>query len=111
MKKIFFFTNLISVLMLTLNTNLKAQNDSTNMLILNPYKFRTYDGKSYESDMGKLWVKENRNTNSKRLIQLSFVRLKSTSPSPAAPIIFLAGGFRCTRHRHGKGSGLFFFIQ
>jgi pimeloyl-ACP methyl ester carboxylesterase len=43
-------------------------------------------------ELGRLTVIENRSSASKRLIEISFVRLRSTSRTPASPIIFLAGG-------------------
>lgn len=83
---------IIAVLLLPLSFQLKAQQESAGKLILEPYKFRTYDGKEHDAELGKLWVKENRTSGSKRLIQLSFVVLRTTSTSPAPPIVFLAGG-------------------
>lgn len=61
-------------------------------LVVEPYSFRTYDGNEVPAELGKLWVRENRNGASTRLIQLAFVRLKSTTERPGAPIVFLAGG-------------------
>ncbi|MBD0368593.1 MAG: alpha/beta hydrolase, partial [Flavisolibacter sp.] len=83
---------LFGMVFLVMWSSMYAQKDSTGLLILEPYTFRTYDGKAYDAEFGKLWVKENRNSGLKRLIQLSFVRLKSSAPSPAAPVVFLAGG-------------------
>jgi pimeloyl-ACP methyl ester carboxylesterase len=70
----------------------KAQDARAGKLTLEPYSFRTFDGNENPAELGKLWVRENRNGNSNRLIQLAFVRLKSTASQPAAPIIWLAGG-------------------
>ena len=61
-------------------------------LIIEPYGFKTFAGKEIPAELGKLWVRENRNSQSKRLIQLTFVRLKSTAAKPGSPIVFLAGG-------------------
>lgn len=70
----------------------KAQESVAGKLSLEPYSFRTFDGKEHASELGRLWVHENRRGQSTRLIQLAFVRLKSTAAQPAAPIIWLAGG-------------------
>lgn len=70
----------------------KAQEARAGKLTLEPHAFRTFDGKEYPSELGRLWVRENRRGQSTRLIQLAFVRLKSTSAQPAAPIVWLAGG-------------------
>lgn len=69
-----------------------AQEERAGKLTLEPYSFRTFDGKELPAELGKLWVRENRNGNSNRLIQLAFVRLKSTAAKPGSPIVFLAGG-------------------
>jgi len=61
-------------------------------LQLAPYKFRTYDGKEHAAELGRLSVRENRKAKSGQLIQLAFVRLKSTAAQPNSPIVFLAGG-------------------
>lgn len=69
-----------------------AQETRAGQLSVEPYLFRTFDGKELPAELGKVRVRENRNGNSGRLIQLAFVRLKSTAASPGSPIIFLAGG-------------------
>lgn len=61
-------------------------------LVVEPYSFKTFDGKEFPAELGKLWVRENRGGNANRLIRLAFVRLKSTASAPGSPIIFLAGG-------------------
>lgn len=57
-----------------------------------PYVFKSFDGKEVPAELGRLWVRENRDGKSTRLIQLAFVRLKSTAAQPAAPVVWLAGG-------------------
>lgn len=69
-----------------------AQEARAGQVVIEPYTFRTYDGREYPAELGRLWVRENRNGNSSRLIQLAFVRLRSTAAQPSAPIVFLAGG-------------------
>src|SRR5688572_3267013 len=61
-------------------------------VVIEPYAFRTFDGSEVPAELGKLWVRENRSGSSGRLIQLAFVRLKSTAERPGSPIVFLAGG-------------------
>jgi pimeloyl-ACP methyl ester carboxylesterase len=70
----------------------RAQTARAGSIVLEPYALRTYDGKEHAAELGKLWVRENPAGNSGRLIQLAFVRLRTTAAKPAAPIIFLAGG-------------------
>jgi pimeloyl-ACP methyl ester carboxylesterase len=57
-----------------------------------PYEFEASDGTNVESEMGKFEVPENREDPSSRLIEIGFVRFKSTNDNPGAPIIYLAGG-------------------
>lgn len=83
---------LLSLTLAAFFTKVNAQQDSNGKLILEPYKYRTWDGREHDVQFGKLWVRENRSSGSKRLIQLSFVLLRSSSPTPAAPVVFLAGG-------------------
>lgn len=70
----------------------KAQEARAGRLVIEPYTLRTYDGRSYPAELGRLWVRENRTSHSDRLIRLAFVRLKSRTQQPAAPIVWLAGG-------------------
>jgi pimeloyl-ACP methyl ester carboxylesterase len=72
--------------------SLVAQSPRAGDLKLEPYSFRTYDGRVHPAELGHLWVRENRNDPASRLIELVFVRLKSTAPRPGSPVVFLAGG-------------------
>jgi pimeloyl-ACP methyl ester carboxylesterase len=56
-----------------------------------PYKLQ-YDGQSVEAEIGRLVVKENRQSPKSNLIELAFVRLKSTASEPGPPVIYLDGG-------------------
>jgi pimeloyl-ACP methyl ester carboxylesterase len=44
------------------------------------------------AEMGRLLVPERRSDPDSRLIELAFVRVKSTSQQPGPPLVFLAGG-------------------
>lgn len=50
------------------------------------------EGNSIEAENGRLYVPENRSKADSKAIQIAFVRLKSKATSPAAPLIYLAGG-------------------
>ncbi len=54
--------------------------------------FTSAKGDKVDAEYGRLYVPENRNKPNSRLIELSFVRFKSTSPDPGPPIVYLAGG-------------------
>ena len=61
-------------------------------LKIEPYEFVNAKKEKVEAEIGHLFVPENRNKPNSRLIELAFVRFKSTSPNPSAPIVYLAGG-------------------
>lgn len=61
-------------------------------LKIEPYVFENSKKEKIDAELGKLTVPENRTNPNSRLIELAFVRFKSTSPNPGSPIIYLAGG-------------------
>jgi pimeloyl-ACP methyl ester carboxylesterase len=54
--------------------------------------FESATGQKVDVEFGELPVPENRRRTDSRLIQLAFVRFKSTSKTPGSPIVYLAGG-------------------
>src|SRR5215472_13486166 len=62
-------------------------------LTLFPHILKT-DGERYHigAALGRLLVPERRSNPESRLIELAFVRLKSTAQRPGPPLVFLAGG-------------------
>ncbi len=56
-----------------------------------PFKF-AIEGNTVEGELGRLVVKENRAKGDSKLIELAFVRLKSTAAKPGYPVIYLDGG-------------------
>jgi pimeloyl-ACP methyl ester carboxylesterase len=66
-----------------------AQSHHAGELLLEPYSFRTYDGATHPAELGHLWVRADRSDS---LIEIAFVRLKSTAQKPRSPIVFLPGG-------------------
>ena len=61
-------------------------------LKLKPYTFENGKGEKVESEFGTLLVPENRSNPESNLIELAFVRFKSTAKNPGPPIVYLAGG-------------------
>jgi pimeloyl-ACP methyl ester carboxylesterase len=57
-----------------------------------PFAFEAADGTVVDAERGVIEVPENRADPASRRIELAFVRFPSTSPNPAAPIVYLAGG-------------------
>lgn len=56
-----------------------------------PFKI-TVEGKSVDAELGHLMVRENRAKKDSNLIELAFLRLKSTAEKPGNPVVFLDGG-------------------
>ncbi|MCI0387403.1 MAG: alpha/beta hydrolase [Acidobacteria bacterium] len=56
-----------------------------------PYKIQAGD-LTVEGELGRLMVKENRGKPQSNLIELAFVRLKSTAAQPGHPVVYLDGG-------------------
>src|SRR5436309_14325966 len=52
----------------------------------------TSRGAHIEADAGRLMAPENRAVSGSRRIPIRFLRLRSTSASPRAPLFYLAGG-------------------
>lgn len=71
---------------------LRGQQPRAGAISFEPYSLKTYDQQEHPGELGKLWVPENRSKNTGRLIQLAFVRLRSSAANPQPPIVFLAGG-------------------
>lgn len=86
----------ILLLMLTASVNAQPKAGS---LKIKPYTFENEKGEKVESEFGTLLVPEKRSNPQSNLIELAFVRFKSTSKNPGPPIVYLAGG--------PGGSGIF----
>src|SRR3954467_8348305 len=61
-------------------------------LRLEPYSFEATNREKIDAQLGHLTVPENRPNPKSRLIELAFVRFKSTSANPGPPVVYLAGG-------------------
>jgi len=61
-------------------------------LKIEPYEFQSSAGQKVGAEFGRLLVPENRKDPKSRLIEIAFVRFKSTAQQPGPPIIYLAGG-------------------
>lgn len=68
-----------------------AQEKKAGDLKIEPYVFEAR-GEKVDAELGRLVVPENRKKPNGRLIELAFVRFKSTAKKPAPPIVYLAGG-------------------
>jgi hypothetical protein len=59
---------------------------------ITPYVFENSKKEKIDAELGVLLVPENRGKPQSNLIELAFVRFKSTSKNPGAPVVYLAGG-------------------
>src|SRR5678816_4756912 len=61
-------------------------------LKIKPYAFANSKGEKTAAEFGTLLVPEKRGDPQSNLIELAFVRFKSTAAKPGPPIVYLAGG-------------------
>lgn len=78
--------------------------DKAGDLKLEPYVFESSRKEKVDAELGRLLVPENRSNPKGKLIQLAFVRFKSTSPNPGPPIIYLSGGPGNSGIQQARGS-------
>ncbi|HVQ40107.1 MAG TPA: alpha/beta fold hydrolase [Pyrinomonadaceae bacterium] len=79
------------VLLLALAISAGAQQKAGDLKI-KPYVFEYGEHEKTDAEFGTLLVPENRNDLQSNLIELAFVRFKSTAKNPGPPIVYLAGG-------------------
>ena len=80
------------LLLLFLAVPISAQ-QKAGTLKIKPYAFETNNKKEkVDAEFGTLFVPENRSDPESNLIELAFVRFKSTAKNPGPPIVYLAGG-------------------
>jgi pimeloyl-ACP methyl ester carboxylesterase len=81
----------LTILVLVLTASINAQ-PKPGTLKIKPYTFENEKGEKVESEFGTLLVPENRSNPESNLIEVAFVRFKSTAKNPGPPIVYLAGG-------------------
>ena len=59
---------------------------------IEPFLFELADGTKLPAERGRMLVPEDRSDPKSRKIEIGFLRLRSTSPRPGAPLVYLAGG-------------------
>ena len=69
-----------------------AQQRKAGDLVLKPYVFENAKREKTDAELGVLFVRENHSDPNSNLIELAFVRFKSTARNPGPPIVYLAGG-------------------
>jgi len=79
------------LLLLFLTVPIHAQQKS-GALKIKPYTFENDKKEKVDAEFGTLFVPENRSDPESNLIELAFVRFKSTAQNPGPPIVYLAGG-------------------
>src|SRR5215208_2443897 len=81
----------LTVIVLLTAVTISAQ-PKAGALKIKPYTFENDKGEKVPAEFGTLLVPENRSVPDTNLIELAFVRFKSTSKNPGPPIVYLAGG-------------------
>lgn len=81
---------LFAAVSLSLTTTAVAQNVGD--IRIEPYTFETNKGQEIEAEFGRIYVPERYSKPNGKLIELAFVRFKSTANTSSFPIIYLAGG-------------------
>src|SRR5262245_17034362 len=61
-------------------------------LVFSPHTFESARHDTVAAELGRLSVPERHGKPGSGTIELAFVRFKSTSPNPGAPIVYLSGG-------------------
>ena len=61
-------------------------------LVITPYVFENSKKEKIDAEFGVLTVPENRRSPRSNLIELAFVRFKTTARQPGPPVVYLAGG-------------------
>ena len=74
-----------------LNVSIVAQ-QKAGTLKIKPYSFENSKGEKTPAEFGTLLVPEKRSDPQSNLIELAFVRFRSTAQNPGPPIVYLAGG-------------------
>lgn len=87
------------VLILIISAATISAQPKAGALKLKPYTFENDKKEKVDAEFGTLMVPENRSNLQSDLIELAFVRFKSTAKNPGPPIVYLAGG--------PGGSGIF----
>jgi pimeloyl-ACP methyl ester carboxylesterase len=78
-------------------------------LRIEPHTFEA-SGQKVQAELGTFMVPENRSNSRSNLIELAFLRFKSTAKNPGAPIVYLAGGPGESGINTAKGTGLSLFL-
>jgi pimeloyl-ACP methyl ester carboxylesterase len=92
MKQCQFLALLVSLCAVVMLAPAAAQTPKPGEMRLEPYVFESGDKQKVDAELGHLFVPENRRNPNSRLIELVFVRFKSTAQKPGPPIVYLAGG-------------------
>jgi pimeloyl-ACP methyl ester carboxylesterase len=80
------------VLLLLFLTSTVCAQPKPGTLKIKPYTFENNKKENVDAEFGTLLVPENRSDPESNVIELAFVRFKSTAKNPGTPIVYLAGG-------------------
>src|SRR5687768_15634043 len=80
------------IVLLLCGVSIATAQQKAGTLKLKPYTFENGKGEQTPAEFGTLLVPERRSDSQSNLIELAFVRFKSTAANPGPPIVYLAGG-------------------
>jgi pimeloyl-ACP methyl ester carboxylesterase len=75
-----------------------------------PFPLKDRSGRDVGAELWRLAVPENRHDPTPRLIEIAFVRLRSTAERPGPPLVFLAGGPGSSGVEAARGPALPLFL-
>ena len=96
---------LLMIFFLLLTSAMNAQ-QKAGTLKLKPYTFENDKKEKVEAEFGTLFVPENRSDPQSNLIELAFVRFKSTAKNPGTADRLSRRWSRWLRHRRCQGLSL-----
>jgi len=88
----FAVTRIAAIAALSLAAACATTEPSAPEITFEAYEFEARSGEKVAAEKGVFNVPENRRARHSRDIEIGFVRFKSTSATPGAPIVYLAGG-------------------
>lgn len=92
MKNLLLFLLTAMVLDGSAPLEVQGQEKKAANLTIEPHLFEAANGEKIQAESGRLRVPERHGNPRGRLIEIAFIRFKSTANNPGSPIIYLAGG-------------------
>lgn len=95
---------LLLLILISIPDLIEARQNKPGGLRLEPFLVKGFKGQRVRAELGHLFVPENRSNPQSRLIEITFIRFRSTSKSPGPPTIFLTGGPGVSAYYHARSN-------